>query len=133
MATTTKGNTATLPGGRTNVVNAPTPTPTIAADNVAMAVPSYSSDAPKKDTPAKETKEVSARTYKARIKKLNDELAAKDLEIQAAVDKALIFQGEAHKLKETLEAVKIQHNNTLIAIRGSVVNSVNIIDVMGGQ
>lgn len=91
---------------------------------------------PKQETktaPKKETKEVSARTYKARIKKLQDELAAKDLEVQEATDKALIFQGEARMLKEALEANKVDFQNTLIAIRGSVVNSVNIIDVMGGK
>jgi chromosome segregation ATPase len=103
------------------------------AEITTAAVPEVSTELSTQSTPAPKKPEPSVRTLKAQIKKLEAELTDKDLEIQAATDKAVIFQKQAGELRDALRSIDAERNNLLATIRGALVNTVNMLDLLGGK
>lgn len=81
----------------------------------------------------KKTAQPSVRTLKKQIKELTEEVAAKDAEVKTAIDKALMFQEIAGNAKATIDTQNRELKNVLTTLRGSVVTTINTIDlILGG-
>lgn len=76
----------------------------------------------------------SVRTLNKKIKELEAELDAKDLEVQQSIDKALMFQEIAGNAKAEIDRQNKEIKDVLVTLRGSVVNTLNVIDmILGGM
>jgi len=123
--------------GLTNVKETPVPVPVTvlkAADVKAMNPEEVGKQMPVPKTVKDKMAGPSPRTLKKQIKELTEANAAMELEVQRATDKALMFQEIANGAKDVIDQQQTELRNTLVTIRGSVVNAINIIDmVVGGM